>query len=187
MSFTRNKSPTLPPLNRSSPSRSPSHASHQSSAQARRTPQSLPRRNHGSSDLPTDTGKILTELIHEAAIGSYTATLPLEYLRSPPPPSNLFSIACEHTAQINDRLDAGTVDLEVGMLHWVRNHFSFYKGKVGKQREDSSAVSNGGSWDGEIGLDRVVFSQSAGVTSVVDTRELRRGLEGVRRGVEGAR
>ncbi|KAG0136927.1 alcohol acetyltransferase [Tuber indicum] len=150
-----------------------------------------------------------TERIQEVAIGAYVASLRSEYSRSPPTPSNLFSIAREHTAQINDRLDAGTADLDVGMLRWVSDLFAFFKGKLGKQREDSFAVSNVGAWDGEAGLDRVVFSQSGGVIGAamewcvvgvrggglvlgctgcegaVDTRVLKRVLEGVRRGVEG--
>ncbi|CUS10137.1 unnamed protein product [Tuber aestivum] len=150
-----------------------------------------------------------TEKIQEAAIGAYVASLQSEFSRSPPTPSNLFSIAREHTAQINDRLDAGTADLNVGMLRWVSDFFAFFKGKLGRQREDSFAVSNVGAWDGEAGVDRVVFSQSGGVVGpamewcvvgvrggglvlgctgcegAVEARVLERVLEGVRKGVEG--
>ncbi|PWW73271.1 hypothetical protein C7212DRAFT_300064, partial [Tuber magnatum] len=149
-----------------------------------------------------------TERIQEAAIGAYVASLRSEYSRSPLTSSNLFSFAREHTAQINDRLDAGTADLDVGMLRWVSDFFAFFKGKLGKQREDSFAVSNVGAWDGKVGVDRVVFSQSGGVIGaamewcavgvrggglvlgcagcegVVEARVLERVLEGVRRGVE---
>ena len=149
-----------------------------------------------------------TERIQEVAVGAFVASLRSEYSRSPPTPSNLFAIAREHTAQINDRLDAGTADLDVGMLRWVSDLSAFLKGRLGKQREDSFIVSNIGAWDGEAGVDRVVFSQSGGVIGaamewcvvgvrggglvlgctgcegVVDTRILERILKGVKRGVE---
>lgn len=149
-----------------------------------------------------------TERIQEVAVGAFVASLRSEYSRSPPTPSNLFAIAREHTAQINDRLDAGTADLDVGMLRWVSDLSAFLKGRLGKQREDSFIVSNIGAWDGEAGVDRVVFSQSGGVIGaamewcvvgvrggglvlgctgcegVVDARILERILKGVKRGVE---
>ncbi|PUU76033.1 alcohol acetyltransferase-domain-containing protein [Tuber borchii] len=149
-----------------------------------------------------------TERIQEVAVGAFVASLRSEYSRSPPTSSNLFAIAREHTAQINDRLDAGTADLDVGMLRWVSDLSAFLKGKLGKQREDSFGVSNIGAWDGEAGVDRVVFSQSGGVIGaamewcvvgvrggglvlgctgcegVVDARILERVLKGVKKGVE---
>ncbi|RPA98398.1 hypothetical protein L873DRAFT_1740684 [Choiromyces venosus 120613-1] len=152
-----------------------------------------------------------TERIQEVVIGSYAASLSSEYTRCAPSPSNLFAIAREHTAQINDRLDAGTADLNVGMLRWVSDFFTFFKEKLGKLREDSFAVSNVGVWDGgeDGGVDRVVFSQSGevvgpamewcvvgvrggglvlgctGCEGIVDAHVLERIIEGVRRGVEG--
>ena len=150
-----------------------------------------------------------TERIQEVAVGAYVASTQSEYSRSPPTSSNLFAIAREHTAQIHDRLDAGTADLDVGMLRWISDLFAFLKGKFGKQREDSFAVSNVGAWDGEVGVDRIMFSQSGGVVGTamewcvvgvrggglvlgctgcegaVDAHVLERILKGVKRGVEG--
>ncbi|KAF8253178.1 hypothetical protein K440DRAFT_627436 [Wilcoxina mikolae CBS 423.85] len=64
---------------------------------------------------------------------------------------------------ISQRLAAGTADLNISLLRYAGNLYSFLQGRDGKERELGYGVSNLGMVEGMEGIESLVFSQSAGV------------------------
>ncbi|CUS07957.1 unnamed protein product [Tuber aestivum] len=119
-----------------------------------------------TSPTPINPHRYLaSDRIQEVAIGEYLASLRSEFSRSPQTPSTLFSIEREHTAKINDPLDAGTAGVDRVLL-------SPSGGAVGPAC--AVGVRGGG-----------LVLCGAGCQGAVETRVLETVLDAVRRGAKG--
>lgn len=94
-----------------------------------------------------------------AVLGVMAASVPHSHL---PGEEGVWERAREVKETISRRLTAGTGDLNIALLQYVGDLYSFLRGREGKERELGYGVSNLGMVDIE-GVESLVFSQSASV------------------------